>query len=117
MDDSSMRNLQKTNQNAYPKLLQELPGSGAGDSLSVWAEFYFRYEVTTSVRSQKEQRRDMTLFLSFMERAAGSLQRTAWTPRLSRALLEALRSELHPDGRRHYSDRTINRVMAHLKTF
>jgi integrase/recombinase XerC len=91
--------------------------AGAGDTLDLWAEHYFRFEVTTSARSQQEQRRDLALFLRFMEGAAGTLQRSAWTPRLSRAFVEALRKELHPDGSRHYSDRTINRIAAHLKTF
>ena len=52
-----------------------------------------------------------------MEAAAGTLERSAWTPRLSRAFVEALRKEINADDSRHYSDRTINRVAAHLKTF
>jgi integrase len=85
--------------------------------LAVWAEFYFEYEVTTGPRSQAEQRRDLGLFLRFAEVAAGTLERSAWTPRLTRAFVEALRGELNADGSRHYSDRTINRTVAHLKTF
>ena len=52
-----------------------------------------------------------------MESAASTLERSAWTPRLSRAFVEALRKEINENGSRHYSDRTINRVAAHLKTF
>jgi site-specific recombinase XerD len=85
--------------------------------LDLWAEHYFRIEVTTGERSQKEQRRDLALFLRFMEQAAGTLARSTWTPRLSRAFVDGLRRELRTDGARHYSDRTINRVTAHLKTF
>ena len=92
-------------------------GAGAGDTLDFWAEHYFRFEVTTAERSQKEQRRDLALFLRFMEAAAGTLARGAWTPRVSRAFVDALRKEIREDGARHYSDRTINRVAAHLKTF
>lgn len=46
--------------------------AGAEDTLDMWAEHYFRFEVT-SARSQKEQRHDLALFLRFMEAAAGTL--------------------------------------------
>jgi hypothetical protein len=43
-------------------------------------------------------------------------ERARWTPRLSAAFVEALRNEVDRTGRRRYADRTIARVLAHLKT-
>jgi len=100
-------------QNALAKLFspEQLP-----DTVSAWAELYFRIEVTTSPRSRKEQQRDLQLFIDFLFRAAGQEDRLVWTPRLSRAFLEHLQQETR-GGQRRWSDRTINRVLAHLKTF
>ena len=99
-------------QNALPKLFQP----DGPDTVSAWAELYFQWEVTTSPRSQKEQRRDLQLFLDFLFQTVGSDARLHWTPRTSRAFLDALRAERQGE-RRRWSDRTLNRVMAHLKTF
>jgi integrase len=62
------------------------------------------------------QRRDIRLFVSYMVNEEGREDRVAWSPRLSKAFQEWMRKEL-VDGRRRWSDRTVNRVMAHLKTF
>src|SRR5512134_583688 len=105
----------KVHQNSASNLLPVPAASeqgGEGDSLAEWAEHYFRFEVTTSQRSQKEQRRDLDLFLRFMAAATGTLERNAWTPRVSRAFVDTLRKELDEGGSRHYSDRTINRMAA-----
>jgi integrase len=88
-----------------------------GDSLRWWVEQYFRYQVTTSEASQKAQRRDLSRFLAFIEHEEGRDDRLAWTPRLSRAFRDHLRTELNADGSRRWSDRTINRMVATLKTF
>ncbi len=93
------------------------PADGTGDSLAAWIEAYFRFEVTTSESSQVVQRRDLGRFLAFMQMEEGSDERERWTNRLSRAFVDALRKELTGEGRRRYSDRTIARVVAHLKTF
>ncbi len=99
-------------QNTLPKLFQsEWP-----DTISAWAEVYLRHEVTTSARSRQEQQRDLQLFLDYLVQAAGSDQRLEWTPRLSRAFVDQLRRERR-DDRRRWSDRTVNRIVAHLKTF
>ena len=87
------------------------------DTLDWWVELYFRLAVTTSQRSQKEQRRDLSLFLGFFSMEEGTLQRQRWTPRLSRVFVDWLRAKTTDNGSRHYSDRTINRILAHLKTF
>jgi integrase len=87
------------------------------DRLSAWLEAYFALGVTTSVLSQREQRRDLERFTAFLRRETGSDHRAAWTPPLSRAFVEALRSEVKEAGGRRFSDRTINRTLAHLKTF
>jgi site-specific recombinase XerD len=105
---------QKATRNSSGPLLRvpkEFP-----DAVSWWAEQYFRFEVTTSSSSQKVQRRDIQLFVSYMHEEEGRDDRIAWSPRLSKAFQERMRKEL-VDGRRRWSDRTVNRVMAHLKTF
>lgn len=104
---------QKNDQNALAKLFgpEKLP-----DTVSAWAEIYFRIEVTTSARSRREQQRDLQLFIDFLFRTIGKEDRLTWTPRLSRAFMEYLQKETVA-GKRRWSDRTINRVLAHLKTF
>lgn len=87
-----------------------------GDLLTNWLEFYFQFEVTTAKSSQKVQRRDLGLFLAFMLQEEGSDLRPLWSPRLSKAFKDYLRSELKND-RRRWADRTVNRIIAHLKTF
>lgn len=90
---------------------------GSSDGLARWAEAYFRLKVTTAPSSQVVQRRDLDLFLRFMRLEEGHDRRPAWSPRLSRAFLETLRNELTGAACRRYGDRTINRIIAHLKTF
>jgi len=100
--------------------LVTLPQDSA-DSLAWWVEQYFKFEVTTAESSQAVQRRDLGLFVEYLREESGGDSVKAWTPRLSRAFQERLRKEIEVkrDGRalRRFSDRTINRVMAHLKTF
>jgi len=107
-----MKSQPLADQNTFPNLFQP---DGA-DPVSTWAALYFRREVTTSARSQREQRRDLQLFLDFLFRTAGNDERLQWTPRLSRAFVDSLRQERRGEHRR-WSDRTINRIIAHLKTF
>ncbi len=109
--------MRKSDQNAMPNLLGVFSGENWPDTIPVWAELYFRFEVTTSERSQREQQRDFRLFHTFMLREAGGDERTQWTPRVSRAFVDALRSEVKEEEGRRWSDRTINRIVAHLKTF
>ncbi len=87
------------------------------DSLAGWLEAYFAVEVTTAESSRGVQRRDLGRFVSFMRTEEGSDDRSLWTSRLSRAFLDALRREIDEEGRRRFSDRTIARITAHLKTF
>ena len=89
----------------------------AGDDLATWLEAYFQLAVTTAESSRAVQRRDVGRFLSFMQGELDHSQRPAWTPRLSRAFVNALRATLNEDGSRRWSDPTINRILAHLKTF
>ena len=44
-------------------------------------------------------------------------QRVAWTPRLSRDFQLHIQRTVHDQGRRVWSDKTLLRIMAHLKTF
>ena len=99
--------------------LVTLPANLAG-SLSWWVEQYFKFEVTAAASSQTVQRRDLALFLSYVKEESGGDAVAAWTPRLSRSFQDRLRKELEVkggEGKRRLSDRSINRVMAHLKTF
>lgn len=90
-------------------------------SLTWWVEQYFKFEVTTAVSSQAVQQRDLHLFLDYVATETGGDDVSAWTPRLSRSFQESLRKDLKAKpgqtARRRLADRTINRVMAHLKTF
>ena len=110
--------LAKSNQKATPNNLGlvVIP-KNAPDGLRVWAQWYFDHAVTTVERSRKEQRRDLALFLRFMELNEKTDARTKWTPRLSEAFKEHLKGAIHENGSRQWSDRTINRVITHLKTF
>lgn len=97
------------------EVLIRLPGT-MPDTIPWWAEQYFRFEVTTSSSSQKVQQRDLNLFIWYMTEVERNDQRISWSPRLSKAFQEFLKRE-QVDGERRWSDRTINRIMAHLKTF
>lgn len=87
------------------------------DDLHQWFALYFATQVTTSPRSQKEQKRDLLLFLTFMAQEFGHTSRSRWSPRVGRDFLNALQNTFNEDGARKWSDRTINRMTAHLKTF
>lgn len=90
---------------------------GFPDRIGAWAEAYFRFEVTTSAASQKVQSRDLNRFLTFMIESEGRDDRGLWSPRLSRAFKDFLKGAIDADGSRRLNERTINRIMAHLKTF
>jgi integrase len=99
--------------------LIRLPGTAA-ESLAWWVEQYFKFEVTTAASSQAVQRRDLGLFVEYLNSEAGSDAVRGWTPRLARSFQDALRKQLEVRKEktvRRFSDRTINRVIAHLKTF
>ena len=85
------------------------------DSLAAWIEAYFQFEDTTAESSRKVKRRDLALFLAFVIEENGHDRRQDWTPRLSRAFKDRLRKELTPSGHRRWGDRTINRILAHVK--
>jgi integrase len=97
--------------------LRTLGEAAEQDTLSNWLEAYFAVEVTTAASSRKVQRRDLGRFVDFVLAAEGHDRRPVWTGRLSRAFLESLRNQLSPEGRRAFSDRTLARITAHLKTF
>lgn len=105
------RKSQSTQAGALVRIPEAFP-----DTLQWWVEQYFRFEVTTSSSSQKVQQRDLRLFVGYMIREEGADRRVAWSPRLSKAFQEHLRGEM-VEGKRWRSDRTVNRIMAHLKTF
>ena len=86
------------------------------DRLAWWVEQYLAHAVTTAPSSRAVQRRDLAAFVRFAEEA-GAAARSGWSPRLSRAFLDRLRSTRQPDGGRAWSGRTIARMLAHLKRF
>jgi len=96
--------------------LMEVSAGSVQDTLSFWFEAYFSHAVTTSETSRRVQIRDIALFIRFAEKE-GVSSRPQWTPRLSRAFQDFLRISVKPDGCRFWSDRTINRMLAHNKTF
>ena len=85
------------------------------DSLDRWAEAYLHHQVTTSESSQREQRRDIGIFLRFVALEVSNQQRPCWTPRVSRAFVDHLRDLVTSSGQRRYSDRTLNRFFATLR--
>jgi site-specific recombinase XerD len=96
--------------------LMETSTKDKDDSLEFWYKVYFSHAVTTSQTSQKVQVRDISLFIRFAEKE-GVTTRPLWTPRLSRAFQDFLQKFLNTDGQRYWSDRTANRILAHIKTF
>ncbi len=97
-------------------LLEPLSTKSA-ESLEAWIAQYFRVAVTTSLASQKVQQRDLALFLRYMQSEEGHAQRIAWTPRLTRDFQRHLQGTLNEQGQRYWSEKTIARMLAHLKTF
>ena len=110
-----MKELQNVGQKG--ERLPAMPDEAAGDSLRLWLEAYFRFDVSTAESSQRMQRRDLETFVEFMMLEEGHDDRQLWTQRLSRAYVDALRAVLTDDGHRRFADRTINRMIAQLKTF
>jgi integrase len=96
--------------------LMKASGKDKDDRLEFWYKVYFAHAVTTSQTSQKVQVRDISLFIRFAEKE-GVTTRPLWTPRLSRAFQDFLRKFVKSDGQRYWSDRTANRILAHIKTF
>lgn len=109
----------KTTQNYLQNTLRNdlILVSGENNSLKAWLEAYFKFEVTTLESSQKVQLRDLKLFLAFMIRETGGDNVENWTPRASQAFKTTLKKVVTAEGKRQFNDRTINRVLAHLKTF
>lgn len=89
---------------------------GTNDTLIFWLKNYIDHAVTTAESSRKVQVRDLMLFTRFAEKEE-AVMRPLWTPRLSRAFIDFLRTTLRVGGKRYWSDRTINRILAHVKTF
>jgi len=113
-NDSTALVPQKATRKNFGPLLR-VPGQ-IPDTIRWWAEQYFEFEVTTSSSSRKVQQRDLSLFIEYMNVMEKTDRRINWSPRLSKAFQEYLKSE-EVDGQRRWSDRSINRIMAHLKTF
>jgi integrase len=116
MPNTPQKSNQITGPNDFSPL--EVVANDFPDLLSFWLELYFRYEVTTSERSQKEQRRDLNLFIGYLEEEVGNTLRSSWTPRLTADFVRFMQAEINGDtGKRRWGDRVINRTLAHLKSF
>jgi hypothetical protein len=77
---------------------------------------FSEHAVTTSPASQQVPHRDLGLLLRSLQSEEGPDQRLAWTPRLARTFQQHLRQPLTPEGHRAWSDKTIQRLLAHLTT-
>jgi integrase len=88
----------------------------APDTLTWWAAQYFALAVTTHATSRQVQQRDLRRFIAFMRVEAHTEQRCDWTPQRSQAFQASLQ-RLTVHGQRAWSDRTIRRILAHVKTF
>lgn len=86
------------------------------DTLTAWKSLYFN-SVTTAASSRQVQSRDIQALINFVIAENGNDARQHWTPRLSRAFLDSLKSQVDEAGKRRYVDRTINRILTHNKTF
>ncbi len=86
------------------------------DALTNWLALYFEVEVTTLPSSRKVQKRDIELFIRFMQQEEGEAVRPLWTPRLSGAFKLFLQN-VYEEEKRRWNDTTINRILAHVKTF
>lgn len=104
---------QNTTQNKKGALIEIK--DGFPEVISAWAEAYFEFEVSTGEASRKVQCRDLGLFIDYMLKEEGRDDRIKWTPRLSQTFKEYLKKG--DAGRNPFKDRTVNRVLAHLKTF
>ena len=92
------------------------PGNFA-DGLDRWLDKYFENEVHTSVETRKAQKRDIQLFLNFLEATTGNMNRSSWTLKTTRSFQAYLKAQEDSKGKPIRNERTINRIMAHLKTF
>ena len=108
------KDLQIAQRNNYTDLITPEAGS---DFLNIWLELYFDIEVTTLPSSRKIQRRDLNLFIDFMLDAEKTDYRIKWTPRLSADFKNYLQTVFESNGKRRWGDKTINRILAHVKTF
>lgn len=90
-------------------------GASGDDTLIFWCEVYFAHAVTTAETSRRVQMRDIGLFIRFAKEE-GVVARPLWSPRLSRAFQDFLRTFRKEGGSRYWSDRTVNRILAHVKT-
>jgi len=87
------------------------------DNLDWWADKYFEIEVHTSPETRKAQKHDLNLFFDFLKSQFYSSSRNNWTLKLTRSFFAYLRSQTDACGKPLRNERTINRIMAHLKTF
>jgi hypothetical protein len=95
-----------------------VPGrTGGQDGLGWWGAPYLQHAMTTRPAAQQVQHRDLGLLLCSLQSEEGTDQRLAWTPRLARTFQHHLRQTWTPAGHRAWSDKTIQRILAPLKTF
>lgn len=105
---------QFTSPNNFLQILQQFQQTE--DSLTNWLTLYFLIESTTLESSRKEKRRDIHIFIDYLIKQAGDDLRIRWTPRFSKNFQGFLQSHIE-NGKRRWSDRTVNRITTHLKTF
>jgi site-specific recombinase XerD len=107
------KTLQTTGRNNYELVKLQVDEKS---SLKKWLDLYFHLGDISSENSRKVKRRDLEVFIEFMEITIQSDEIELWSPRISKMYLDELKKTLKNEKRR-WSDRTINRMLAHLKTF
>ena len=91
--------------------------AGGQDGLGWWVEQYLQHAVTTSPASQRVQRRDLGRFLRYVQSRGGHRPAAGLDAPPGTGLSAAPPADPDPEGRRVWSDKTIQRILAHLKTF
>lgn len=111
-----MKNLEQNNRRNNNISLLQFPDNFS-DDLGWWMDKYFEIEVQTSSDTQKAQKRDISLFLDYMNEQTGSIKRNNWTLKISRGFQLYLKSQTDSEGKNMRNERTTDRIIAHLKTF
>ena len=96
---------------------QQITIHNNSDHLEDWKNLYFEIEVSTSKNSREAQFRELSRFIEWMINETSNDLKNQWSARLTSTFIDHLKSTYKDDGSRQYSDRSINRLLYHLKTW
>lgn len=112
--------MEKSLQTTTRNKISSSPGQKDPKLLFNWLEAYFELGDTTAESSRKVKRRDLEHFFKFLEvvlqKDRKTIEVSIWTPRITRLYIDYLK-QVEINEKRRWSDRTINRMLAHLKTW